>query len=48
MFRVPVSKHLDAPVKYENVVGRTLYLLNRPVHIPYLGSITVYASNLKK
>ena len=38
----------DAPVKYENIVGRTLYLLNRPVHIPYLGSITVYASNLKK
>src|SRR3989344_6940812 len=38
----------DAPVKYENVVGRALYLLNRPVPIPYLGSITVYASNLKK
>jgi len=38
----------DAPVSYEDVIGRAVNLRGKPVHIPYLGSITVFASNLKQ
>lgn len=37
----------DAPVTYDRLVGRTFNFQNKPVHIPYLGSITMFASNLK-
>jgi signal peptidase I len=38
----------DAPARYEDLVGRTLTFFGRSVHVPYLGSITVFASNLRK
>ena len=38
----------DAPVKYENVIGRALTWGKGPAHIPYLGSITVAANNLRE
>lgn len=38
----------DTPVPYSTVVGRTLRLFSgQPFHMPYLGSITVFASNLR-
>lgn len=37
----------DAPITYDKIIGRTLKFREKPVHIPYLGSITVFASNLK-
>lgn len=37
----------DAPVSYSDVVGRTFNIGSKPLSIPYLGSITVFASNLK-
>jgi len=38
----------DIPVQYSAVVGRTLNLVkNKPFHLPYLGSVTVFASNLR-
>lgn len=38
----------DQPVPYTAVVGRTLNLAsNKPLHLPFLGSITVFASNLR-
>ena len=38
----------DEPVSYENIVGRTVVVFNKPLSIPYIGSITVFASNLKQ
>ena len=45
----------DSPIEYDQVVGRALTWParlagggNKPVHIPYLGSITVLASNLQQ
>ncbi len=38
----------DSPINYDQVVGRSWKLAGRLVHIPYLGSITVMASNWKK
>lgn len=38
----------DPPVAYDSVVGRTLTAFRKPIRIPYLGSITVFASNLRK
>ncbi|MBI5079491.1 signal peptidase I [Candidatus Wolfebacteria bacterium] len=35
----------DAPVKYEDVIGRTLTILGKPVAIPYLGMISVAANS---
>lgn len=37
----------DAPTRYEDIIGETVSLRGKPVRIPYLGSVTVYASNLK-
>ena len=34
----------DPPVNYGDVIGRTLNLGDGPLRIPYLGSITVFAS----
>lgn len=38
----------DAPVAYRDVVGRAFRLFGKHVRIPYLGSITVLANNLKQ
>ena len=38
----------DEPVLYEDVIGRTVTVFERPLSIPYIGSITVFASNLKQ
>ena len=38
----------DAPVPYEDVIGRSVTVFERPLTIPYMGSITVFASNLKQ
>ncbi|TAN57641.1 signal peptidase I [Patescibacteria group bacterium] len=37
----------DPPVRYEDIVGRALTLSNKPLRLPYLGSITMLASGLK-
>jgi len=37
----------DKPISYNDVVGKTVMLNGKPFNIPYLGSITVFASNLK-
>ena len=37
----------DDPVDYENVIGRAVTFREKPINIPYVGSITVFASNLK-
>ena len=37
----------DPPVKYDNVVGRAVSVFKKPLRIPYIGSITVFASNFK-
>ena len=37
----------DEPALYPDLVGRSLTLFGKPFHIPYLGSITVFASNLR-
>lgn len=38
----------DAPTPYSDVVGKALVLFgDKPFHIPYLGSITVFANNLR-
>jgi len=34
----------DEPVKYEDVIGRTYQVWGRNARIPYLGRITMYAS----
>jgi signal peptidase I len=34
----------DAPVAYDNVVGRTFQVFGRNVRLPYLGFVTVYAT----
>ncbi len=38
----------DDPITFEQVVGRALTWRDKLVHIPYLGSVTVLASNWKK
>ncbi|MEK7585517.1 MAG: signal peptidase I [Patescibacteria group bacterium] len=38
----------DDPIAFDQVVGRALTWKERLVHIPYLGSVTVLASNWKK
>ena len=38
----------DPPIDYEDVIGKTLTFKEKPVRIPYLGSITVFASNFKQ
>lgn len=38
----------DAPVDYKDVIGKALTFNGGLLHIPYLGSITVFASNLRQ
>jgi len=39
----------DPPIEYDQVIGRALaWKGGKPVHIPYLGSITVLAGNWKQ
>lgn len=37
----------DEPIAYEDVIGRTVTAFGGPLSIPYIGSVTVFASNLK-
>lgn len=37
----------DTPVVYEDVIGKTYNFRGKPLHIPYLGSVTMFASKLK-
>ncbi|MCK4592773.1 signal peptidase I [Candidatus Parcubacteria bacterium] len=37
----------DAPIKYNEIVGRTLNWNDNPVRIPQLGKLTIWASGLK-
>ncbi len=38
----------DQPTKFENLIGKAFSLNGKNMRIPYLGSITVFASNLKQ
>lgn len=38
----------DSPIKYEEVVGKTVNFSNKPLRIPKLGSLTIWASGLRK
>lgn len=38
----------DTPVDFSDVIGKTLIWRGGPVHIPYLGSVTVFANGLLK
>ena len=38
----------DSPVKYEEVVGKTVNVFEKPLRIPKLGSVTIWAEGLKK
>ncbi|MDF1497767.1 MAG: signal peptidase I [Patescibacteria group bacterium] len=35
----------DSPVEYEKIIGKTVNWNNKPVRIPYLGRLTIWASN---
>ncbi|MCK4592225.1 signal peptidase I [Candidatus Parcubacteria bacterium] len=37
----------DAPIKYNEIVGRTLNWNSNPVRIPHLGKLTIWASGLR-
>ena len=37
----------DAPIVFKDVVGKTVTIGGKTFRIPYLGSVTVFASNLK-
>lgn len=37
----------DNPIPYDRLIGRALALSKKPMRLPYLGSITVMANNLK-
>lgn len=37
----------DPPVRYEDIVGRAVAISNKPLRLPYLGSITMLASSLR-
>lgn len=37
----------DNPVAYEDVIGKTYNIGEKPLHIPYLGSVTMFANKLK-
>lgn len=38
----------DAPVKYADLIGRTVLISGKPLRVPYAGAVTVFASNLKQ
>ena len=38
----------DPLIRYEEVVGKTVNLFGKPLRIPKLGSLTIWASGLKK
>ena len=37
----------DSPISYNTIIGRTVDWKNKPVRIPYLGRLTIWASNQK-
>ncbi len=38
----------DLPIKYDEIVGRTVNWKNKPIKIPQIGNITIWAASLKK
>lgn len=38
----------DAPVKYEDIIGRTVSVFEKPFRIPKLGNVTIWTEGLKK
>ena len=38
----------DLPVKYENIVGKSVSLFGKPFRIPKLGNVTIWAEGLGK
>jgi len=38
----------DSPVKYEDVIGKTVNVFEKPFRIPKLGNVTIWAEGLKK
>lgn len=38
----------DTPVRYENIVGKTIMFREKPLRIPYLGFISKLGNTLKK
>ena len=38
----------DSPAKYEDVIGRAVFIGNSPARIPYLGSVTILAGKYLK
>lgn len=38
----------DAPVDFGDVIGETVIFRKKPLRIPFLGSVTVFASNLRQ
>jgi signal peptidase len=38
----------DQPIEYENIIGRTVSWGEKPFKIPYLGKLTIWASELRK
>lgn len=38
----------DVPAVYSDVIGRTYNIRGKPLRIPYLGSVTMFASSVKK
>jgi signal peptidase len=37
----------DEPVKYTDVIGRTVYRNEKPIRIPYMGYISVWAGKIR-
>jgi signal peptidase I len=37
----------DPPISYDDIIGRTVTIGKRNLHVPYLGSVTVFASNYR-
>lgn len=38
----------DMPALYDDVIGRTYNIGGKPLRIPYLGSVTMFASSVRK
>lgn len=37
----------DRPIRYDEIIGRTVNYGNSPLKIPYIGSITIWAASLR-
>jgi signal peptidase I len=38
----------DSPASYADIIGKNLTLFGRPLRIPYLGSITIFANDVRE